>query len=156
MRSIAVALAFVFSVAAILVGSAGSATSKSAFLVFVEPTLTAASNGLTLETSEPPQGQGSGGILATAGRVLFTGDGGGNFVAFDATNGNPLWHSRIGSPSNAPETYMQDGQQYVVIRDVVVDPAQPVTIHCKHDWAGYAHPTGIQIVRKGVRGRQDE
>jgi len=51
MRRIAVALAFVFSVAAILVGSAGSATSKSAFLVFVEPTLTAASNGLTLETS---------------------------------------------------------------------------------------------------------
>jgi hypothetical protein len=46
----AVALAFVFSVAAIAVGSAGSATSKSAFQVFVEPTLTAASNGLTLET----------------------------------------------------------------------------------------------------------
>jgi len=37
-------------VAAIAVGSAGSATSKSAFQVFVEPTLTAASNGLTLET----------------------------------------------------------------------------------------------------------
>src|SRR6266540_872771 len=50
MRRTAVALAFVFSVAAIAVGSAGSATSKSAFLVFVEPTLTAASNGLTLET----------------------------------------------------------------------------------------------------------
>src|SRR6266508_4507360 len=50
MRRTAVALAFVFSVAAIAVGSAGSATSKSAFLVFVEPTLSAASNGLTLET----------------------------------------------------------------------------------------------------------
>ncbi len=53
---------------------------------------------------EFPQGGGSGGILATAGKVLFTGDGGGNFVAFDATSGTPLWHSRIGSPSNAPET----------------------------------------------------
>jgi hypothetical protein len=50
MRRTAVALAFVFSVAAIAVASAGSATSKSAFLVFVEPTVTAASNGLTLET----------------------------------------------------------------------------------------------------------
>lgn len=50
MRRTAVVLAFVFSVAALAVGSAGSATSKSAFLVFVEPTLTAASNGLTLET----------------------------------------------------------------------------------------------------------
>jgi alcohol dehydrogenase (cytochrome c) len=58
---------------------------------------------------------GSGGILATAGRVLFTGDGGGSFVAFDATNGTPLWHSRIGSPSNAPETYMLEGQQYVLV-----------------------------------------
>ena len=58
---------------------------------------------------------GSGGILATAGRVLFTGDGGGSFVAFDATNGTPLWHSRIGSPSNAPETYMLEGQQYVIV-----------------------------------------
>ena len=51
MRRIAVALAFVFSVAAIFVASAGSATSKSAFLVFVEPTLTGASNGLVLETA---------------------------------------------------------------------------------------------------------
>jgi alcohol dehydrogenase (cytochrome c) len=58
---------------------------------------------------------GSGGILATAGRVLFTGDGGGSFVAFDATNGTPLWHSRIGSPSNAPQTYALDGQQYVIV-----------------------------------------
>ena len=58
---------------------------------------------------------GSGGILATAGKLLFTGDGGGNFVAFDATNGTPLWHSRIGSPSNAPETYSVDGKQYVLV-----------------------------------------
>jgi hypothetical protein len=50
MRRAAVALAFAFSVAAIAVGSAGSATSKSAFFVLVEPTITAASNGLTLET----------------------------------------------------------------------------------------------------------
>ena len=64
---------------------------------------------------EFPSGGGSGGILATAGKVLFTGDGGGSFVAFDATNGTPLWHSRIGSPSNAPETYALDGQQYVLV-----------------------------------------
>lgn len=50
MRRIAIVFAFVFSVAAIAAGSAGSATSKSTFEVFVEPTITAASNGLTLET----------------------------------------------------------------------------------------------------------
>jgi alcohol dehydrogenase (cytochrome c) len=60
-------------------------------------------------------GSGSGGVLATAGGVLFTGDAGGNFVAFDASTGKPLWHSRIGSISNAPETYMLDGHQYVLV-----------------------------------------
>jgi hypothetical protein len=50
MRRIAIVLAFLVSVAAIAAGSAGSATSKSTFDVFVEPTITAASNGLVLET----------------------------------------------------------------------------------------------------------
>ena len=58
---------------------------------------------------------GSGGILATAGGVLFTGDAGGNFVAFDANTGKPLWYSRIGSISNAPETYLVDGYQFVLV-----------------------------------------
>jgi hypothetical protein len=50
MRRIAIVFAFGFSVAAVAAGSAGSATSKSTFAVFVAPTITAASNGLTLET----------------------------------------------------------------------------------------------------------
>jgi alcohol dehydrogenase (cytochrome c) len=57
---------------------------------------------------------GAGGVLATAGDVLFTGDAAGNFVAFDATNGKPLWHSRIGTITNAPQTHMIDGRQYVL------------------------------------------
>ena len=58
---------------------------------------------------------GSGGVLATAGDLVFTGDAGGNFVAFDAANGTPLWHSRIGSISNAPQTHLIDGRQYVLV-----------------------------------------
>ncbi|TML44108.1 MAG: hypothetical protein E6G19_10205 [Actinobacteria bacterium] len=50
MRRFAVALAFVVAVAAVTAGSAGSRTSKSAFAVSVEPSVSAASNGLTLET----------------------------------------------------------------------------------------------------------
>ncbi|HWB16491.1 MAG TPA: acido-empty-quinoprotein group A [Vicinamibacterales bacterium] len=60
------------------------------------------------------EGGGGGGLLTTAGKLVFSGDGSGNFVAFDATNGNPIWHSRIGNISNAPETYMLDGRQYVL------------------------------------------
>jgi alcohol dehydrogenase (cytochrome c) len=54
------------------------------------------------------------GILTTAGKLLFAGDPSGNLVAYDPARGTPLWHSRIGV-SNAPETYMLDGHQYVVV-----------------------------------------
>jgi alcohol dehydrogenase (cytochrome c) len=54
-------------------------------------------------------------MLTTAGKLLFTGDGAGNLVALDATNGKPLWHSRIGGISNAPQTYILDGKQYVLV-----------------------------------------
>ena len=33
----------------------------------------------------------------------------------DPKTGKPLWHSRIGNATNAPETYMLDGRQYVVM-----------------------------------------
>ena len=63
----------------------------------------------------PGNGGGGPGLLTTAGKVLFTGDGNGNFVAFDATNGKPLWHTRIGGISSAPQTYMLDGRQHVLV-----------------------------------------
>jgi alcohol dehydrogenase (cytochrome c) len=55
------------------------------------------------------------GILNTAGRLLFAGDAGGNLVAYDPANGKILWHSHIGQGSNAPETYMLDGHQYILV-----------------------------------------
>jgi alcohol dehydrogenase (cytochrome c) len=62
-----------------------------------------------------PTGNGAGGLLTTAGGLVFGGDGGGNLVAYDAKNGKPLWHTRLGSISNAPQTHMLDGRQYVLI-----------------------------------------
>lgn len=60
-------------------------------------------------------GGGGGGILATAGRLVFTGDAAGNLVAYDAADGRPLWHSRIGGVTNAPITYMLDGRQHILV-----------------------------------------
>ena len=54
-------------------------------------------------------------MLSTAGRVLFTGDGNGNLIAFDVAGGNPLWHTRIGNISNGPQTYMLDRRQYLLV-----------------------------------------
>ncbi len=59
-------------------------------------------------------GGGGGGILATAGGLVFTGDAGGSLVAYNASTGAPLWHSRIGNITNAPITYLLDGRQYVL------------------------------------------
>ncbi|MEZ5404378.1 MAG: acido-empty-quinoprotein group A [Bryobacteraceae bacterium] len=58
---------------------------------------------------------GGGGLLTTAGGLLFAGDGMGNFVAHDARTGKPLWHTRIGNISNAPQTFLLDGHQYLTV-----------------------------------------
>jgi alcohol dehydrogenase (cytochrome c) len=60
-------------------------------------------------------GGGPPGLLTTAGKLLFGGDLGGNIVAYDAVDGKPLWHSHIGQVSNAPETYLLDGHQYLLV-----------------------------------------
>jgi alcohol dehydrogenase (cytochrome c) len=57
---------------------------------------------------------GGGGILATAGRLVFAGDGGGNLVAHNDATGDPLWHVKIGSVTNPPQTWSLDGHQYVI------------------------------------------
>ncbi len=56
---------------------------------------------------------GGGGLLTTAGKLVFAGDGAGNLVAHDTATGKPLWHTRIGAVTNAPQTYMLDGHQYL-------------------------------------------
>jgi alcohol dehydrogenase (cytochrome c) len=58
---------------------------------------------------------GASGLLTTAGRLLFGGDVAGNLVAFDPANGRILWHSLIGYVTNAPETYMVDGRQHLLV-----------------------------------------
>ena len=55
------------------------------------------------------------GILTTASNLVFTGDGNNNLVALNGANGELLWHSRIGNISNAPQTWMLDGRQYLVV-----------------------------------------
>ena len=58
---------------------------------------------------------GGGGLLTTKGGLLFTGDGAANFVAYDAATGKPLWHTRIGNITNAPQTFLLDGRQYITV-----------------------------------------
>lgn len=56
------------------------------------------------------------GLMATAGGLLFYGDGRGAFVAADSTNGKLLWHFNAGLYWRAgPMTYSVDGVQHVAI-----------------------------------------
>jgi PQQ-dependent dehydrogenase (methanol/ethanol family) len=57
-----------------------------------------------------------GGVLATAGGLVFTGEGNGLFKAYDAETGAVLWSFRAGAGVNAPPaSYTIDGQQYIVV-----------------------------------------
>lgn len=57
-----------------------------------------------------------GGILSTAGGIVFAGREDGKFVAYDAANGKPLKQLDTGTPiMAAPMTYEIDGQQYVAV-----------------------------------------
>jgi alcohol dehydrogenase (cytochrome c) len=56
------------------------------------------------------------GLLSTAGKLLFGNDGGGNFVAYEAATGKPLWHAGLGNnTSNGPQTFLLDGRQFVTV-----------------------------------------
>jgi glucose dehydrogenase len=57
-----------------------------------------------------------GGITATAGDLVFTGEGNGLFKAYHARTGAPLWSFQCGAGVNAPPvTYIVDGKQYVAV-----------------------------------------
>jgi len=57
-----------------------------------------------------------GGVLATAGDLVFNGEGNGYFRAFDARTGKKLWEYQAGAGVNAPAvSYMVGGKQYVAV-----------------------------------------
>ena len=58
----------------------------------------------------------SGGVLSTAGGIVFSGNREGNFFALDAGSGQPLWHFQTGGIIQAnPISFLVDGKQHVAI-----------------------------------------
>ena len=57
-----------------------------------------------------------GGVLATAGNLVFTGEGNGSFNAYDAKNGKKLWSFNVGAGANSPPvSYEVGGKQYIAV-----------------------------------------
>ena len=93
-------------------GKAELGLANDSYLQAIDP----ASGKTVWSVHYPTTGGGvANGVLTTAGRLLFAGDTGGNLVARDPANGAPLWHAHVGNVSNAPETYLLDGKQYVIV-----------------------------------------
>lgn len=58
----------------------------------------------------------NGGVLSTASNIIFQGKLNGEFVAYDAANGDVLWQQDVQSGAiSGPATYEIDGEQYVTI-----------------------------------------
>lgn len=57
-----------------------------------------------------------GGVLSTAGGLVFSGEGSGHFDAFDSRSGQLLWQFKAEAGVNAPPvSYEVDGVQYVAV-----------------------------------------
>ena len=57
-----------------------------------------------------------GGVLTTAGGLVFNGEGNGLFKAFDAKTGRVLWQYQCGAGVNAPAvSYTVGGKQYIAV-----------------------------------------
>ena len=57
-----------------------------------------------------------GGALATAGNLVFMGEGNGWFDAFNASSGERIWRYNLGAGVNAPPiTYQVNGEQYIAV-----------------------------------------
>ena len=57
-----------------------------------------------------------GGALATAGNLVFAGEGNGWFKAYDAKTGKVLWQFQCGAGVNAPPvSYSVNGKQYIAV-----------------------------------------
>jgi quinohemoprotein ethanol dehydrogenase len=62
------------------------------------------------------EGPWNGGVLSTAGGVIFQGKLNGEFVAYDAGTGERLWAQDVKSgAASGPGTFEIDGEQYVTI-----------------------------------------
>ncbi|HVN44540.1 MAG TPA: PQQ-binding-like beta-propeller repeat protein [Steroidobacteraceae bacterium] len=58
----------------------------------------------------------NGGVLSTAGNLVFQGQGSGEFAAYAADSGKKLWSLETGSAiSSVPVTYRLGNEQYVIV-----------------------------------------
>jgi glucose dehydrogenase len=74
--------------------------------------------GVTVDVTSPSLigPEHLGGLLSTAGRLVFAGAPGDYVVAYDPVTGRQLWHAGLTTlMGNTPITYMLNGKQQLVV-----------------------------------------
>lgn len=90
-------------------------------------------------------GYRNGGVLATAGDLVFQAQNDGYLVAHDAHSGETLWRGFMGVGTNAaPITYSVDGRQYIsVLAGWSGGHILLGSMAAQHGWVGRSHPRRV-------------
>jgi len=89
----------------------------------------------------------NGGVIATAGNLVFQGRANGDFVAHDAVSGAKLWEFDMGvGTQGGPMTFSVDGTQYVAILAGWGGSQMLLgSLGAQHGWVGRAHPRRLLL-----------
>jgi alcohol dehydrogenase (cytochrome c)/quinohemoprotein ethanol dehydrogenase len=99
-------------------------------------------------------GPWNGGMVTTAGNVLFQGDAKGRFSAYRADNGKTLWSFDAQSPVIAgPVTYTVDGQQYVAVLSGWGGTYALVTGIVGHKSGNLHNASRVLVFKVGAKGK---
>jgi len=87
-------------------------------------------------------GASNGGVMATAGGLVFQGQSDGLFVAHDAHSGKILWSYDMGvGTMGAPISYEVDGKQYITVPAGWAGGQMLLgSLSAQHGWVGRGHP----------------
>jgi quinohemoprotein ethanol dehydrogenase len=103
----------------------------------------------------PVPGSFAGGVLTTAGGLVFAADGDGRLVAYDDATGAKLWSGELGVGSVAPPiTYTVDGRQYVsILAGWFGAPAAIGEAAARFGWVGRDQPRRLVTFVLDGKGR---
>lgn len=97
----------------------------------------------------------NGGVLTTAGDLVFQGHAGGKLVAYDARSGRELWSFDLGVGTIAPPiSYEVNGRQYVsILAGWTGGTVLLGSLSAQHGWVGREHPRRLLTFALDGRAR---